>query len=138
MAKKRFSPPLILSLALMLSLSPLLAQAAVQLSMVRKVFIDKMDNNLDQYLASEISQKFHGSLTVVLDREQADAILKGVNITAQNTTRSTVELVDPSDRVVLWSGSAGDKSLMTLDMTHGGQQKIASHLIGQLKKAMQR
>ena len=58
------------------------AQAPVQLSQVRKVYIEKMDNNLDQYLASEISQKFHGSLTIVLERSQADAILKGVNITA--------------------------------------------------------
>jgi hypothetical protein len=33
---------------------------------------------------------------------------------------------------------SGDKKLMTLDMKHGGRQKIAGHLIGQLKKAMQR
>lgn len=137
MAKKRYFP-LILTLALMLGLSPLRAQATVQLSMVRKVFIEKMDNNLDQYLASAISEKFHGSLTVVLDRAQADAVLEGVNITAQNTTKSTVQLIDPSHHVVLWSGSAGDRSLVTLDLKHGGQQKIASHLIGELKKAMQR
>jgi hypothetical protein len=115
-----------------------LAQAPIQLSQIRKIYIEKMDNNLDQYLASEISQKFHGSLTVVLERSQADAILKGVNITAQNTTRSTVDLVDPAGRTVLWSGSAGDKSWMTLEMKHGGQEKIAAHIVGQLKKAMQR
>jgi len=129
---------LFLGLAFTLGLAPARAQSPVQLSMVRKIYIEKMDNNLDQYLASAISEKFHGSLTVVLDRQQADAILQGVNITAQNTTKSTVELVDPSHRVVLWSGSAGDRSLMTLDMKHGGQQKIADHLIGQMKKAMQR
>lgn len=114
------------------------AYASAQLSQVRRVYIEKMDNNLDQYLASSISQKFHGSLTVVLERSQADAILKGVNITAQNTTTATVELVDPAEHVVLWSGTSGDKSLLTLDIKHGGQQKIADHIIGQLKKAMQK
>jgi hypothetical protein len=59
------------------------AQSPMLLSNVRKVFIEKMDNNLDQYLASSISSKFHGSLTVVLDRSSADAILKGANLTAQ-------------------------------------------------------
>jgi hypothetical protein len=114
------------------------AQTPIQLSMVRKIYIEQMDNHLDQYLASSISEKFHNTMTVVLERSQADAILRGVNITAQNTTRATVELVDPAQHVILWSGSAGDKSLMTLDIKHGGEQKIADHIIGQMKKAMQR
>jgi hypothetical protein len=33
---------------------------------------------------------------------------------------------------------SGDKKLMTPDMKRDGQQKIAGHLIAQLKKAMQR
>src|SRR5579863_8773894 len=123
----------------MLSLSNYVAaaQSAMQLSNVRKVYIEKMNNNLDQYLASSISSKFHGSLTVVLDRSAADAILRGQNLTAQETQKATVQLVDKGGSTVLWSGSAGDRSLMTLDLKHGGEAKLADHLIGELKKAMQ-
>jgi hypothetical protein len=113
------------------------AQSPMLLSNVRKVFIEKMDNNLDQYLASSISSKFHGSLTVVLDRSSADAILKGANLTAQETQKATVQLVDKAGSTVLWSGSANDRSMMTLDLKHGGEKKLADHLISELKKAMQ-
>lgn len=113
------------------------AQAAIQLSNVRKIYIEKMNNNLDQYLASSISAKFHGMLTVVLDKAQADAILKGETMAAQQTQNGTVQLVDPSGATVLWSGSANDRNILTLDIGHGGEKKLADHLIGELKKAMQ-
>ena len=123
----------------MLSLSSYVAaaQSAIQLSNVRKVYIEKMNNNLDQYLASSISSKFHGTLTVVLDRASADAILRGQNLAAQETQKATVQLVDKSESTILWSGSANDRSMMMLDLKHGGEKKLADHLIGELKKAMQ-
>ena len=114
------------------------AQAAMLLSNVRKIYIEKMPDNLDQYLASAISHKFHGTVTVVLQRNEADAIMKGVNIGAQTTTQATVQLVDPAGRQILWSGTAGDRSWATLQMKHGGQEKVADNLISSLKKAMQR
>jgi hypothetical protein len=123
----------------MLSLSNYVAaaQSAIQLSNVRKVYIEKMNNNLDQYLASSISSKFHGTLTVVLDRASADAILRAQNLAAQETQKATVQLVDKSESTILWSGSANDRSMMMLDLKHGGEKKLADHLIGELKKAMQ-
>jgi hypothetical protein len=117
---------------------PSFAQSAITLANVRKVYVEKMPDNLDQYLVSEISKKFHGSLTIVLDQASADAILRGINIGAQNTSNGTIQLVDPKGTTVLWSGSANDRDMMFLDLKHGGQQKIASHLIDQLKKAMQK
>ncbi|MGA8937556.1 MAG: hypothetical protein WB439_00170 [Acidobacteriaceae bacterium] len=113
------------------------AQSAILLSNVRKVYIEKMDNGLDQYLASAISAKFHGTLTVVLNRDAADAILRGEGMTAQQTQNGTVQLVDKNGSTVLWSGSAGDKSLMTLGLKHNGEKQVADHLISELKKAMQ-
>ncbi|HEY9127418.1 MAG TPA: hypothetical protein VIM62_09850 [Acidobacteriaceae bacterium] len=110
---------------------------AMRLSDVRRVYIEKMNNNLDQYLASSISEKFHGTLTVVLDQAQADAILKGENMAAQQTQNGTVQLVDKSGSTVLWSGSANDRSMLMLNLKHGGEKKLADHLIGELKKAMQ-
>lgn len=125
------------ALALVLTVSAL-AQGAVTLANVRKIYVEKMPDNLDQYLVSEISKRFHGSLTIVLNQSEADAVLKGVNLTAQNTSNGTVQLVDPAGIAVLWSGSANDRSAMFLDLKHGGQQKIAAHLVEQLKKAMQK
>ena len=126
------------SVIVMACSTPSITEASMLLSNVRRIYIEKMADNLDQYLASSISSKFHGSVTVVLDRKEADAIMKGVNIGAQTTEKATVELVDPGERQVLWSGTAGDRKMLTLDIAHGGQQKIADNLIGQLRKAMRR
>jgi hypothetical protein len=123
---------------MVLACSIAFAQATMMLSNVRRIYIEKMADNLDQYLASSISSKFHGAVTVVLDRKDADAILRGVNIGAQTTEKATVQLVDPGEHQVLWSGTAGDRKMLTLDIAHGGQQKIADNLIGQLRKAMRK
>ena len=130
--------PLLAIFVLLSSCTAWAFPSSMTLANVRKVYIEKMPDNLDQYLASSISKKFHGSLTVVLREAEADAILKGINIGAQTTDRATVQLVDPAQREVLWSGTAGDRSVATLELKHNGEQKIADHLIGDLKKAMQR
>ena len=126
-------------LALLFNLVPMLAvaQSNPALFNVRKVYVEKMENNLDQYITSEISRQFHGSLAVVLEPSQADGIIKGINIGAQNTTKATVELVDPSGKVVLWSSTGDDRNKLFLDLKHGGNQKIAAHLVKDLKKSMQ-
>lgn len=129
---------LILPALLLVCTFTLQAQHSVLLSNVRKIYIEKMADNLDQYLASSISKKFHGSVTVVLNKSEADAVMRGVNIGAQSTTEATVQLVDPAGDEVLWSGTGGDRKLITLDIAHGGQAKIADRLVGELKKAMQR
>src|ERR1700721_975832 len=82
------------------------AQSSPALFNVKKVYVEKMDNNLDQYIPPEISRQFHGSLAVVLEPGQADGIIKGVNVGAQNTTKATVELVDPSGTHVLCLSTA--------------------------------
>ena len=112
--------------------------APVLVSNVRKIYIETMADNLDQYLGSAISTRFKGAVTVVLDRKDADAILRGVNIGAQTTTQATVQLVDPSEKQIIWSGTAGDRKKVMLGLSHGGQQKLADSLIAQLHKAMQR
>jgi hypothetical protein len=55
------------------------AEQAAALKNVHKVYIEKMDNDLDQYLRAEIVKQFKGKLTVVLDLKNADAILAGVS-----------------------------------------------------------
>lgn len=134
---RRFRPLGLTCVALVAALAVGFAQANPALFNVKKVYVEKMDNNLDQYITSEISKQFHGSLEVVLDRSKADGIIKGINVGAQNTTKATIQLVDPNGKVVLWSGTGGDREKVFLDLKHGGEQKVAAHLVKELKHAMQ-
>jgi hypothetical protein len=125
-------------LALLALVMPALSQSVPRLADVRRIYIEPMENKLDEYLRASISRKFHTNLTIVLKREDADAILTGVNVGAQQTQNATVTLTDPHGKVVLWSGNANDRSAKFLDLKHGGEAKLADHLAGDLKKAMQR
>lgn len=73
----------------------------------------------------------------MLDPSKANGIIKGINVGAQNTTKATIQLVDPTGKVVLWSGTGGDRDKLFLDHKHGGEQKIAAHLVKEMHKAMQ-
>jgi hypothetical protein len=120
-----------------LSASFAAAQSTIALANVKKIYIEPMENHLDQYLSSEISRQFKGSLEIITSANGADAIMKGVNLGAQNTTKATVNLVDPSGKVVLWSGTGGDREGKFGDLKHGGLQTVAAHLVKNLKKSMQ-
>jgi len=132
---------------------PALAQdsAAPSLRSIRRIYVDKMDNDLDQYIRAEIQKKFGGDLTVVLKPEAADAILAGVS-EHQNGTRAaitgryfglhdtatgSVSLLDKSGTTVLWSSEAGDRSILFGSMKRGGPRKVADRLVSNLKKAME-
>jgi hypothetical protein len=42
-------------------------QPSVSLGSIKKIYIEKMPNDLDQYLRAEISKQFKGRVTVVLE-----------------------------------------------------------------------
>jgi len=135
--------------------SPIFAaeqKAVASLHSIKKIYVDKMDNDLDQYLRAEIQKQFRNEITVVLKPEDADAILAGVS-EQQNGTRAavtgrwlglhdtatgSVSLLDKGGSTVLWSGEAGDRSIMFGYMKRGGPRKVADRLISDLKKAMGR
>src|ERR1700693_4295342 len=103
-----------------------LGQDVISLRSVKKVYIEKMPNDLDQYLRAEIAKQFKGSLTVVLDKNDADAVLTGIDeekkgTGAQITGRylglhdnatGTVSLLDKAEKNILWTDEAGDRSLL--------------------------
>ena len=124
-------------IAILLLATAAFAQTATTLANIRQTYVEPMPNNLNQYLTSEISKQFHGSMTIVTKEADADAIMKGINLGAQNTTLGTVQLVDKSGNTILWSGTASDRDKKFLSVKHGGEQKMAANLIGELKKAMQ-
>ncbi len=134
MPYKRIGP---VAISVVVFASILCLAQAPSLANIRKVYVEPMDNHLDQYLTSEISRQFHGTLQIVTSAAQADAILKGVNLGVQTTNKATINLVDPTGKVVLWSGTAADRENKFLDVKHGGLQTIAGHLIHSMHKAMQ-
>ena len=125
--------------------------AAISLRSIRKIYVDKMDNDLDQYLRAEIQKKFKNEIVVVLRPEDADAIMAGVSehqsgtraavtgrwLGLHDTAVGSVSLLDKSGTMVLWSGEAGDRSLLWGAMKRGGPRKVADRLISSLKKAME-
>ena len=136
--------------ALMLSVSLIFAQPVPSLRAVHKIFIDKLPNDLDQYLRAEFSKQMRGSIAIVLDEKDADAIITGVSEEEKGTgakitgrylglhdvATASLSLVDKERRVILWSDEAGDRSLMFGVMRRGGERKVAERLVKKLRKAM--
>ena len=122
---------------------------AITLRTVRKIYVDKMANDLDQYLLVEISKQLKGVFIVVLRPEDADALLVGMGdektgvratvagrvLGLQDTATGLVSLVDRTKRIVLWSSEAGDRSLPG-GLLRGGQAKVAHRLIHDLRRAL--
>src|SRR5579863_2531291 len=67
-------------LAIAMALCPLVtAQAVADVRSVHKIYIDKLPNDLDQYLRSEFFKQMKGKVVVVLDEKDADGILTGID-----------------------------------------------------------
>ena len=108
--------------------------ASVSLKNVRRIFIEPMPGDLDQYISAEVTKEFKGRVVVVLDKANADAIMRGVGEN-KNATAS-ITLVDPNQTVVLWASEAGDRSLTWEVLAREGQRKVADRLVNNLKKAL--
>lgn len=139
----------LLMLSLICSVS-LLGQPTPNLASVKKIFIDKMDNDLDQYLRAEFTKQFKGKVVVVLDKNEADGILAGVSVEQKGTgamvtghylglndvATGTVSLLDKEGKTVLWADEAGDRSIWWGPFARGGPRKVAARLVSKLKNAM--
>lgn len=119
---------------------------------VHKIYIDKLPNDLDQYLRAEFFKQMKGRIEIVLDEKDADGILTGVSeertgTGAQITGRylglhdnatGSLSMVDKERKSILWADEAGDRSLMFGVFRRGGERKVAARLVEKLKKAMGR
>jgi len=115
----------------------LFAQTPIRLAEVRKIYIEKMPGNFDQYLRLSIIKKLHDRVTIVLERSIADAILSEAPLGPPDNNKATVNLTDKHANVVLWSGTTGDRDEKFLWLKHGGKEKLADRLADQLKDAME-
>lgn len=85
---------------------------------------------------------------MVTDKADADAILGGVSeekkgamdqITGRylglhDNATGSINLFDKTGKVILWSGEAGDRSLMFGTVRRGGEGKVAQRLVSDLKE----
>lgn len=124
--------------------------AQTDLKSIKKIYIEKMPNDLDQYIRAEFTKQMKGKVVVVLDKKDADAILAGISEEKKGTgaaitgrylglhdnASAAVTLLDKNEKAVLWSDEAGDRSLMFGALKRGGQRKVADRIVGKLKKAL--
>jgi hypothetical protein len=116
---------------------------------IKHIYIDKLQGDLDQYIRAEVvKQKAH--FDIVLDEKDADAILTGVSdadkrvatqITGRyfglnDTATASLSLVSKDRRKILWAGEAGDRSLVLGAFTRGGEPKVASRIVKQLRETL--
>ena len=136
------------SLFLCLSLSALLcAQEKITIAPGSKIFIAKMEGNLDGFIPPEI-QKQKVPFTVVLDEKDADYILTGMSqkagsawydviaggvIAGKDKIEANVQLVCVKDKKLAWSGEAGDRSVLFGALRRGGQRKVAERIVKSMK-----
>jgi hypothetical protein len=118
---------------------------------MKKLYIEKMPNDLDQFLRAEIVKELKDRIVMVLSKEDADAIMTGsgenrTGTGAQITGRylglhdnatGAITISDRTGTVVLWSSEAGDRSLFWSSLRRGGPRKVADRLVNNLKKALQ-
>ena len=119
------------------------------LSSIHKLYISKMGNDLDQYLRVEFMKRAHGRFEIVLDKSLADAILTGVTETKdgafhtvtgrylglEDNATAAISLVDPTEKKLLWSGEAGDRSMFFSIAHRNGERKVAERVVKELLKA---
>ncbi len=122
---------------------------AQNLKEVRRIYVDKLPNDLDQYIRAEVVKQ-KTPFKIVLDETEADAILTGTadvdkrvgtQITGRylglsDTATASVSLVSKDRKQLLWAGEAGDRSLLFSVARRGGERKVASRLVSKLKDAL--
>jgi hypothetical protein len=136
------------SLPALLCLSALVcAQERIAVAPGSKIFIAKMEGNLDGFIPPEI-QRQKVPLTVVLDEKDADYILTGMSqkagsawydviaggvIAGKDKIEANVQLVSVRDRKLVWSGEAGDRSVLFGALRRGGERKVAERIVKDMK-----
>ncbi|MEQ1947296.1 MAG: hypothetical protein ABL995_08905 [Bryobacteraceae bacterium] len=124
----------------------------VGLKEVQKIYIDKLDNNLDQYLRAEFFKQMKGKVSIVTVESDADAVLTGVSDEEKGTgakitgrylglhdiATGSLSLLTGDRKEILWADEAGDRSLFFSIAHRGGERKVAERLVEKLKKAMGR
>jgi hypothetical protein len=109
-----------------------------------KVFIAKMTNDLDGFIATEIVKK-KLPITIVTEESMAEFIMTGGSIKGddrwyhtvfggKDKNEGTVQIISVKEKTLVWAGEAGDRSLLWGGFKRGGQRKVADRIVGKMKK----
>jgi hypothetical protein len=105
-----------------------------------------MEGNLHSFIAAEIVKK-KLPVVVVIDEKDAEFILNGASIRGddkwyhtvfggKDKNEGSVQLVSVREKVLVWAGEAGDRSLWWGSLKRGGQRKIADRIVGKMKEQL--
>jgi hypothetical protein len=123
---------------------PCIAQTKVQPG--SRVFVDKMENGLDGFIAAEIvKQKL--SIVVVTEESTADYVLTGGSqkgddkwyhtvFGGKDKNEGNVKMMNVKEKTLVWAGEAGDRSLWWGSLSRGGQRKVADRIVSRMKKEL--
>lgn len=115
-----------------------------------KVFITPMDRNLDSFIVAEI-QKQKLPVEVVLQQPHAQYILTGFSqITGSHWAEqvatsifggkdkyeASVKMVSADGTRLIWAGEAGDRSILFGAFRRGGQRKVASRIVKEMRQVI--
>lgn len=113
-----------------------------------KIFIEKMENDLDGYITAELLQK-KVPLEVVATPELAAYVMTGSGtaeqarkwhsgwLTAeQDRTTGNIRIFEKETKKLVFAAEAGDRSLLFTTMRRGGARKVASRIADKLKKSL--
>jgi hypothetical protein len=109
-----------------------------------KIFIAPMEGDLHPFIAAEIMKK-KLPIVVVTEEKDAEFILTGASIKGddkwyhsvfggKDKNEGSVQLISVKDKVMVWAGEAGDRSLWWGGLRRGGQRKVADRIVGKMKK----
>jgi hypothetical protein len=138
--------PLLLTLILFGAVTVAVAQegtAARKVPTGSKVFIAPMEGNLHPFIAAEIIKK-KLPIVVVTEETAAEFILTGASIKGddkwyhtvfggKDKNEGSVQLIRVADKIMVWAGEAGDRSLWWGGFKRGGQRKVADRIVGKMK-----
>jgi hypothetical protein len=112
-----------------------------------RIFVAKMERDLDQYITSEISKK-KLPVTLVTNEQEADYVITGAALkgdtkwyqsvlgTAKDKNEGSIQVYSAKSRTMVWAGEAGDRSLFWGSLAKHGRDKVASRLVGKMKKEL--
>lgn len=110
-----------------------------------RIFVSEMEGKLHTYISAEITKK-KLPVVIVMDEKEADYIINGAALkgdnkwyhtvfgTGKDKNEGSIQVVSVKERTVIWAGEAGDRSLLWGRLARGGKSKVASRLVGKMKK----
>ncbi len=111
-----------------------------------KIYIARMTGGLEEFIATEII-KHKLPIELVDNQIRADYIIFGssektgkqwyssaMRGVINNKNEGSIQIFGVKDKVVVWSGRSGDRSLNRGMLGHGGKRKVAERIVEKMQR----